>query len=121
MTEPRAGEPVSDREAYWAERDRQRDETQAFYDRQAEEHRQRYIGVVADALRQFEQGGVLNVEASRAGVVAVQALMDAGYVFVTIGNFDDDRGPCLCEEGDPMKPWDLPPAHHDCPYHGANS
>lgn len=108
-------------EERWAERDRRRAETDAFYEKQRREHEAQYIAVVADALRQFEQGGVLNVEASRAGVVAVQALIKAGYVFATLGTFEDDRGPCLCEEGDPMKPWDMPPANHDCPYHGAAS
>ena len=50
--------------------------------------------------------------------IAVRNAKDEHAVIVSVME-PADRGPCLCEEGDSMTPWDLPPAHHDCPYHGA--
>lgn len=103
------------RDAARAERDRKRAETEAFYEEQFQQHRREYIEVVRQALDTTTCGP------EECATAAVDALIAAGYVFCTLETSEDDRGPCLCEDGDPMKPWDMPPANHDCPYHGANA
>lgn len=81
-------------EERWAERDRQRAETEAFYEEQRSKLNAEYVRVVAEALHADSDHGTdgwpLDVNGPKRGMcncvhkaaVAVAALMVEGYVFV---------------------------------------
>lgn len=94
MASERAGDSDAEREARWAERDRIKAEMETWFEEMRAKAKGQYVAVVAEALRDWQRnlGSPLAPttlwidKAETPAEVAVQALLDAGYVFARLGD-----------------------------------